>query len=105
MEGAEVRRTVTTCRFLLLTALLISFFKIVTPIECFLSVKHFIFLKIVSLFLVRKIGPELTSVANLLFFFFPLPKAPRYIVVYILVVGSSPYSMWDATSAWLDEWC
>ena len=33
-------------------------------------------------FLVRKIVPELTSVANL-----PL------------------FCMWDATTAWLDEWC
>ena len=32
-------------------------------------------------FLVRKIGPELTSVANLPLFFFFSPK-PQYIVVY-----------------------
>ena len=41
---------------------------------------HFFFLKI---------GPELTSVANLLFVLLLLPKAPRYIVIY-----SSCRSFW-----------
>uniref|UniRef100_A0A9L0JC13 Sodium/nucleoside cotransporter n=1 Tax=Equus asinus TaxID=9793 RepID=A0A9L0JC13_EQUAS len=46
-------------------------------------------------FLVRKIGPELTSVANLpLFKKIFLPKA----LVHILLCG-------NATTAWLDEWC
>ena len=52
-------------------------------------------------FLVRKIGPELTSVASLPLFFLFSSK-PQYIVVY-LVVGHSSSSMWDAATAWLDE--
>ena len=38
-------------------------------------------------------------------FFLFLPKAPQYIVVYILVVGPSSYGTWNAASAWLDELC
>ena len=41
---------------------------------------------------------------KILFFLF-LPKAPRYIVAYYLVVGPSSCGMWDSTSAWLDEQC
>ena len=54
-----------------------------------------------------KIGPELTSVANLLFFFLLLLllKAPQYVVVYLLVAGPSSCAMWDAASAQLDERC
>ena len=49
-------------------------------------------------------APELTSVANL--FFFPSspqksPSAP----LYTPVVGPSDCGMWDAASAWPDEWC
>ena len=35
------------------------------------------------------------------------PKAPRYIVhsCVFLVVGPSSCGMWDATSAWPEEWC
>ena len=41
------------------------------------------------LFFFLKIGPELTSVANLFFFFILLSKGPQYIVVY-----SSCRSFW-----------
>ena len=34
-------------------------------------------------FLVRKIGPELTSVANLPLFFFPFSPNTQYMVVYL----------------------
>ena len=37
-------------------------------------------------------------------FFLFLPKGPRYIVAYFLVVGPS-CGMWDATSGWPDEQC
>ena len=53
------------------------------------------------LFLVRKIGRELTSVANLPAFFF-LPQSPST-QLYILVVSPSS-AMWDAATAWLDEY-
>ena len=42
---------------------------------------HFFFHFFVFLFFVRMIGPELTSVPVFLYF------------------------MWDAATAWLDEWC
>ena len=54
----------------------------------------------------RRIGPELTSVSffNLpLLLFFSSPKL-QDIVVYPRVSASGS-SMWDATTAWLDEWC
>ena len=44
-----------------------------------------------------KIGPEL-SVANLPFF------SSRKLCI-LVVSPSSSSSMWDATTAWLDEWC
>ena len=50
----------------------------------------------IPLFFFWKVGPELTSVANLPLFFFS-PK-PQYIVV-----GHSSSFMWDAATAWLDE--
>ena len=48
-----------------------------------------------------KIGPEPTSVANLLFFLL-LPEAPQHMVVYS-VSGPSGCAVWDAASAWPDE--
>ena len=39
-----------------------------------------------------------------LFFLF-LPKAPQYIVVYLLVVDPFNYGMWDAASEWPAELC
>ena len=54
-------------------------------------------------FSVRKIGPELTSVANLFVFFFS-PQSPST-WLYIVVVSPSSSSMWDATTALFDEWC
>ena len=54
-------------------------------------------------FLVRRNGPELTSVANLPPFF-PAPQSPST-WLYILVVGHSNSSMWDTATAWLDEQC
>ena len=57
------------------------------------------------LFFFLKIGPELTSVANLLFLLLLLlPKAPHYVVVYPSV-GPSGRAVWDAASAWPDERC
>ena len=49
----------------------------------------------------RKIGPELTSVANIPLFFSPQSQSTQ---LYILVVSPSGSSMWDAATAWLDEW-
>ena len=59
-------------------------------------------------FLFSKIGPELTSVANLLLFFLfllsfsPKPSSTQW---YIPVVGPPGSAMWDAASAWPDERC
>ena len=50
------------------------------------------------------IATELTSIANLPFFF-PSPQSTPSTWLYILVVGPSGSAMWDAASAWLDEWC
>ena len=50
---------------------------------------------------VRKIGPELTSVANLPLLFFFLRK----IVTELKSVPVFLYFMWDDSTAWLDEWC
>ena len=47
---------------------------------------------------VRKTGPELTSVANLPFFFFAQGRRAELISVPILL-----YFMWDAPTAWLDD--
>ena len=55
-------------------------------------------------FLVKKIGRELTSVANLPLFLFYFTKAPAHSCISELSSHSSS-SMWDATSACLDEWC
>ena len=52
----------------------------------------------IYLFFLR-LAPELTSVANLFFFF--SPKHPG-MCLYILVVSASGCAMWDATSAWPD---
>ena len=50
----------------------------------------------------RKIGPELTSVAYLpLFFSLQSPST----WLYVLVVSPSSSSVWDAATAWLDEQC
>ena len=57
-------------------------------------------------FLLEKIHPELTSVANLpLSLFFFSPKL-QYMVV-CLVVSPSSSSMWATVTAWLpaDKWC
>ena len=37
-------------------------------------------------------------------FLFILPKPPVHSCIF-LVVGPSSCGMWDAASAWLDEWC
>ena len=50
--------------------------------------------------LVRKIGPELTSLVNLLLFF---PPQSRSTQLYILAVGHSSSCIWHVTTAWLDE--
>ena len=47
-------------------------------------------------FLVRKVGPKLTSVAN-------LPPCLRKIVTELTSVPIFLYFMWDATTAWLEE--
>ena len=47
----------------------------------------------------EKIGPELTSVANLPLFFSPQSPSTQ---LYILVVHPPSSSMWDAASAWPD---
>ena len=62
------------------------------------------FFLIKKFFLVRKIGPELTSVANFSLYFSFFSSKPRT-YLYILVASHSSSSMWDATTAWLDEWC
>ena len=54
-------------------------------------------------FLMRKIGPKLTSVANLPLFFLSPQRSST--LLYILVVGPSSSSMWDAASERLYEWC
>ena len=59
----------------------------------------FFFLKVC--FLVRKIGPELRSVASLFFF----PPQISSIKLYILVVGPSSSFMWDVATAWLGDLC
>ena len=51
---------------------------------------------------VRKIGPDLTSVANLPPFSSPPSPSTQ---LYILVVGHSSSPIWDPGTAWLDEWC
>ena len=56
-----------------------------------------------SFFLVRVIGLELASVANLLLVFFP-PQSPST-YLHLIVVSPSSSSMWAAATAWLDEWC
>ena len=63
---------------------------------------HFILLFFVLFlcgFFVRKIGPELTSVAN------PPVFCLRKIVVELISVPIILYFMWDASKAWHDEWC
>ena len=40
----------------------------------------------------------------LLLLFLLLPTAPST-WLYILAIGPSSCGMWDAASAWLDEWC
>ena len=51
-----------------------------------------------------RLAPELTSVANLLIFLSFSPKPPST-WLHILVVSPSGCAMWDAVSAWPDEWC
>ena len=53
-------------------------------------------------FLVRKVGPELTSVANLPPCFPPQSPGTQ---LYILVAGHSSSFTWNAAAAWLDERC
>ena len=58
-------------------------------------------------FFFKRLAPELTTVANLLFsflstFFFSLN--PPSTELYILVVGPSSCGMWDAASMWPDDW-
>ena len=48
-------------------------------------------------------APELTSVANLLFFFFLF--FPKPLPSYILVAGPYGCALWDTASAWPDERC
>ena len=49
---------------------------------------------------------HLRSVANLIFFhLLLLSKAHPSTLLYVLVVSASGCAVWDATSAWLDEWC
>ena len=48
---------------------------------------------------VRKIGPELTSIADLPLF------CLRKIVAEITSIPILLYFMWDAATAWLDELC
>ena len=47
----------------------------------------------------------LTFFFSRFYFSFFFPKPPKYIVVYILVVGPSICGTWDATSAWPDKRC
>ena len=52
-------------------------------------------------FLVRKIGPELTSVVNLPLFFLREEDC-----LWANIWASLPLlCMWEAATAWLDEWC
>ena len=51
------------------------------------------------IFFVRKIGPELTSDANLPLF------CLRKVVAGLTSVPIFFYSMWDGATAWLDDWC
>ena len=52
-----------------------------------------------TFFLVRKIGSELTSVANLALF-------ARGRLPWANIRANLPlFCMWDAATAWLDEWC
>ena len=62
------------------------------------------FILFITYLFILKIGPELTSAANLLFFLLLLPKARQYIV-YIVVVGPFGCGVWDTTSTWPDERC
>ena len=55
----------------------------------------------ITIFFLR-LAPELTFVANL-FFSSSSQSAPVHSC--ILVVGPSGSAMWDAASAWPDEWC
>ena len=52
-----------------------------------------------NLFFVRKIGPELTTVANLPLFCLRKIDAEPISVLILL------YFMWDAATVWLDERC
>ena len=70
------------------------------PAKIFILQCSFFFFKMqLSFFLlfVRKIGPELTSVA--------ISFCLRKIVPELTSVPIFLYFMWDAATAWLDEWC
>ena len=53
-----------------------------------------------GVFSVRNIGPELTSVASLpLFCLKKIVDEPTSAAIFLYFV------LWDAATAWLDEWC